>query len=135
MRSTSTSTAPSPGQRLSTISCGLTRLAEADRVADEAQDELRSRRVIELGGRPDLLEVAVVHDRHPVGDLHRLLLVVRDEDRRHVHLLVQAAQPVAELRAHPGVEGAEGLVEEQDARLRGQRARQGHSLPLAARQP
>ena len=69
-----------------------------------------------------------------VGDLHRLLLVVRDEDRRHVHLLVQAAQPVAQLGPHARVEGAERLVEEQDARLRGERAGERHALALAARE-
>jgi hypothetical protein len=71
----------------------------------------------------------------PGRRLHRLLLVVRDEDRRHVHLLVQAAQPVAELRAHAGVEGAEGLVEEQDARLCGECSCERHPLPLPAREP
>ena len=135
MRSTSTSTAPSLGQRRSTTSCGRTsRVAEAHRVADEAQDELRGGSVVELGRRADLLEPAVVEDGDPVGDLHRLLLVVRDEHRRHVHLLVQAAQPVAQLGAHAGVERAERLVEQEDARLRGERARESHPLPLAARE-
>ena len=67
-----------------------------------------------------------------VGDVHRLLLVVRDEDRRHVHLVVQAAQPGAQLLAHARVERAERLVEEEHLRLDGERARERHALPLAA---
>jgi hypothetical protein len=44
---------------------------------------------------------------------------VRDEDRRHVRLVVQAPQPPAELLAHTGLQRPERLVEEQDARLHG----------------
>ena len=109
-------------------------LAQAHGVADEAQNELGGRCVIQLGRRADLLETAVVEHRDPVCNLHRLLLVVRDEHRRHVHLLVQAAQPVAQLGPHAGVEGAEGLIEQEDVRLRGERAGEGHALPLATGQ-
>ena len=76
--------------------------------------------------RPSLID----HDL--LGDLERLLLVVRDEDRRHVDLVVQAAQPRAQLLAHAGVERAERLVEQQHARLHGERAGQRHALALAA---
>ena len=72
----------------------------------------------------------MTHD--PVGDVHRLLLIVRDEDRRDVHLVVQAAQPRAQLLADARVERAERLVEEQHLRLDGERAGERHPLPLAA---
>ena len=49
-------------------------------------------------------------------------------------LVVEAAQPVAQLDAHLRVERAERLVEQQDLRLDGQRARERHPLALAARQ-
>ena len=89
------------------------RVADAVDGADEAHHELVRRVLVELAGAADLLDPAVVHHRDLVGDLHRLLLVVRDEDGRDVHLVVQAAQPVAQLRAHAGVERAERLVEEE----------------------
>ena len=73
-----------------------------------------------------------VHQHHPVGDLHGLLLVVRDEDRRHVDVVVEAAQPRPQLLADAGVERAEGLVEQEDLRLDGERPRERHPLPLAA---
>ena len=76
----------------------------------------------------------MVEDGDAVGDLHRLLLVVGDEDGRHVHLLVEPAEPVAQLGADPCIERAERLVEEEHAGLRGERASKGHPLPLAARE-
>ena len=57
---------------------------------------------------------------------------MRDEDGRHVHLLVQAAQPLAQLGADARVEGAERLVEQQHLRLDRERAGESHALPLAA---
>ena len=66
-----------------------------------------------------------------VGDLHRLLLVVRDEDGRDVHLLVQPAQPLAQLGPDTRVERAEGLVEEEHLRLDREGAGEGHPLALA----
>ena len=64
--------------------------------------------------------------------VHGLLLVVGHEDRGDVGLVVQPAQPVAQLLAHAGVERAEGLVEQQHGGLDGQRPGQGHALPLPA---
>ena len=87
-------------------------------------------------GRADLLDPAVVHHHHAVGDLERLLLVVGHEDAGDADLVVQAAQPAAQLLAHLGVERAEGLVEQQHlaarrrARARGPRA--GAGRPRAA---
>ena len=88
--------------------------------------------LVELVGGSRLLDLAVVHHHQLLGDVHRLLLVVGDEDRRHVHLLVEVAQPGAQVLADLGVEGAEGLVEQQHLRLHGQRPGQGHALALAA---
>ena len=88
--------------------------------------------LVEVARRADLLDLAVVHHHDLLGHLHRLLLVVRDEDGRHVDLVVEAAQPGAQLLAHRGVERAERLVEQQHARLDGERAGEGHALALAA---
>ena len=49
-----------------------------------------------------------------------------------VHLVVQAAQPDAQLLADARVERAERLVEQQHLRLDGERAGERHALPLAA---
>ena len=58
-----------------------------------------------------------VFETRPVGDVHRLLLVMGDEDRRHVHLVVKPAKPGAQVLAHLRVESAERLVEQQYLRL------------------
>ena len=69
---------------------------------------------------------------HPVGELQRLLLVVGDEDGGVAGLVVDLAQPAAQILAHLGVERAERLVEQQHARLDRQRAGKRDALPLAA---
>ena len=47
-------------------------------------------------------------------------------------LVVDFAQPAAEVAAHLGVQGAERLVEQEHARLDGERSGEGDALPLAA---
>ncbi len=64
-------------------------------------------------GVPACSMLALVHHHDLLGDLHRLLLVVRHEDRRHVDLLVQPAQPFAQLAADLRVQRAERLVQQQ----------------------
>ncbi len=109
-------------------------LADAGGRADEAHHELALRLLVEVARPADLLDHAVVHHRDLVGDLHRLLLVVGDEDGRDVHLFVEAPQPFAQLRAHARVEGAERLVEQEHLGLDRERAGERHPLPLAARE-
>src|SRR5690606_41920375 len=54
----------------------------------------------------------------------RLVLVVGDEHRGLPGLVVQAAQPAAQLHPHLGIERTEGFVEQQYGRIDRQRARQ-----------
>lgn len=88
------------------------------------------RGVVHLGRGSDLLDAALVEHRDPIGDIQRLGLVVGDQHRGHVHLVVQPAQPGAQVLAHLGVQRAERLVEQQHLRVDGQRPRQRHPLPL-----
>jgi len=90
--------------------------------------------LIEVARRADLLDRAVVDHHDLLGHLHRLLLVVGDEHGRHVDRVVEASQPGAQLLSHGGVERAEGLVEQQHARLDGERPGQRHALALATRE-
>ena len=89
--------------------------------------------VVKLLRRADLLDAALIQHDDAIGELHRLVLVMRDEDRGEAGLLVDFAQPTAQILAHAGVERAKGLVEQQHARLDGERARERHALALAAR--
>ena len=62
--------------------------------------------------RADLFDSPPVHHGDLLGDVHRLLLVVRDEQRRDLHLFVQPPQPAPQLLADRRVERAERLVEQ-----------------------
>ncbi len=104
-----------------------------ERFADEVLHKGGLRLLVDLLRRTDLLQAALVEHDHAVGELERLLLVVRHEHRGDVDLLVQLAQPAAQFLAHLGVERAERLVEQEDARLDGERARERHALALPAR--
>ena len=74
----------------------------------------------------------MIHDGDAVGNFERLFLIVGDEDAGDVEFIVQPPEPAAEFFAHPGIERAEGLVEQQDTRLHGESARQSYALPLSA---
>ena len=102
------------------------------RFADEAEHEGRGRRVVDLVGGADLLDPALAHHHHAVGELHRLLLVVGDEDGGVPGAVVDLAEPAAQLAPHFCVERAERLVEEEHARLDGERSGKRDALPLTA---
>ncbi len=74
-----------------------------------------------------------LHHRHAVRDLQRLFLIVGHENGRDMDRVVQPAQPAPQFAPDRGVERAERLVEQQHARLDGERARQSHALALPAR--
>lgn len=87
------------------------------------------------GWRPLLQHLAGVHHHQAVGQHGGFVQVVRDEHDRDRHVAPQVGQqPVQALAVHL-VDGGEGFVQQQHARLAGQRARHRHALLLAARQP
>jgi len=53
--------------------------------------------VVKLLWRSDLLDAALVQHDDAVGEFHRLVLVVRDEDRGEAGLFVNFAQPAAQI--------------------------------------
>ena len=87
---------------------------------------------VELLRRPHLLDPAPVEHDHLVGNFERLLLIVRDEETRHMNLVMQQPKPRPQLFAHLGVKGAERLVQQQHLGPRCQCPRQRHPLALAA---
>ena len=93
-------------------------------VAEEPGDERGRRVLVQLLGRAHLLDPPAVEHHDLVGDLEGLLLVVGDEQARDVDLVVEPAEPGAQLLADLGVEGAERLVEEQHLGPGGQGPRQ-----------
>ena len=69
-----------------------------------------------------------------LGEEHRLGDRVRDEQHRRAAVGPQRAQLVVELLARDLVERGEGLVEQQQARLGDERARERHTHAHAARE-
>ena len=131
--STST-TAPVPAHSIRIVPVegrGDPPLEQVD-VADEVGDVARVRLLVDLGRRRHLDDPAVVHHRDPVGDGHRLLLVVGDDDEGEAELLLEVDQLELRLLAELLVERAERLVEEEHLRLLGERAGERHALLLAA---
>ena len=100
---------------------------------DEVGDERRRRVAVDLQRRADLLDHALVHHDDAVGHRERLFLVVRHHHRRHAELALQRADLVAQVHAHDGVQRRQRLVEQQQPRRGGQRARQRDALLLPAR--
>ena len=92
-------------------------VAERLRVADEGHDELCCGLVVELARAAHLLEFAVVDDGDLIGDLHCLVLIVRDEYRRDVDDVVQLAEPLAQLDARVRAELREWLRQLHDVVL------------------
>src|SRR5215203_169640 len=99
---------------------------------DKAHDELVGRLLVEVLWAAYLLYLAVVHKDDVIRHLHRLFLVVGDQDGSYPDVFVQAAKPSPQFLADPGVEGAEGLVQQENVRLDSEGARQGHPLALAS---
>ena len=102
-------------------------------LADKVGDKGRARLLVNLHGRAHLLDVTALQNDDIVGDLHGLILIMRDKDARDAELTNRPAEPAAQLLAHLRVDGRKGFVEQQQFRLRRERPRKGHALPLAAR--
>ena len=99
--------------------------------ADEVRDERGCGPRVDERRRPQLLQLAGLHDADPVRDRERLLLVVGDEQRRDADLQLHSPDLVPQPRADLGVERGERLVEQQHLGVDRQRAGKRHALLLA----
>ena len=102
------------------------------RRAEEPGDEARRRPLEQIERRALLLDHAVAHQHDPVGERHRLDLVVRDVDHRGGDLLMQPLDLDAHLVAELRVEVGERLVEQEELRVAHDGAADGDALALAA---
>ena len=94
-------------------------------------EEVRGPVVEHLRAR-DLLEHAAAHHADAVAERHRLALVVRDVDRRHLQVALDPRDLGAHLDAHLRVEVRERLVHQERHRLAHDRAAHRDALALAA---
>ena len=58
---------------------------------EETHHPVIRRVLVDVMRMSDLLHAPVVEHDDLVSDFHRFFLVMRDDDRRHVHLVVQPA--------------------------------------------
>ncbi len=75
----------------------------------------------------------IEHD-NPVAHIARGRQIVRDEQGGEPGAALQFAQKVQDLGLYRHVEGADGLVKEDEFRVRDQRACDRDTLPLTARE-
>src|SRR5262245_57741463 len=100
--------------------------------AEKSRDEFGLRVVINLVGRAELFQPPTVENGDLISHLHRLFLIVSDEERRDAQLPQQSPDLAAQAGARLRIERAERFVEEQQIGLVSQRAGDGHALLLAA---
>jgi hypothetical protein len=75
-----------------------------------------------------------MQDRNAIGQLQGFVLIVGHEDRRLTRALMDIAQPTPQVLADLGVERAERFIEQENARLDGERAGERDPLPLPSRE-
>ena len=92
------------------------------------------RLLVDLGGRADLLDAALVEHRDAVAHRERLALVVGDEDERDADVALDLLQLDLHLLAELEVERTERLVEEQHPRSVHERPRERDPLALSTRE-
>jgi len=80
----------------------------------------------------DLFNGGIVHDNDFVGDFHGFINIMGDEQAGDADIVVEAAEPAAELFADIGIEGGKWLVKKEYPRFHGQGAGQGDTLALSA---
>ena len=89
--------------------------------------------VVDLVRRADLLDMARPHHHDPLGQRHRLDLVMGDVDDRRAHFLMQLLDLGAHVGAKLGVQIGQRLVEQEHLRIAHDRPAHGDALALAAR--
>src|SRR6185369_668513 len=100
----------------------------------EVGDEAGLRRLPDLRRRSFLYGAPRVHHGHAVAEPQRLRHVVGDEDDGLAQAALQGLELVLQAAAGQGVEGPEGLVHEQQRRIRTERPGQARAVALASRE-
>ena len=88
--------------------------------------------MVEIGGRADLFDLAVIQDGDTIAERHGFVLVVGDVDERGSKLALQRSKFGLEFLTQLEVEGTERFVEQEHARFINDCAGEGDALALAA---
>ncbi len=98
------------------------------RVADEERHEAVGRAFIDVGGRCQLLQLALTHHGDQVGHGERFGLVMGDIDRGGAEAVAETLDLAAHGEAQARIEVGERLVHEKRGGIADDRACQGHAL-------
>src|SRR5882672_1051093 len=104
------------------------------RTTDKTRYEHVLRKVVDTVRRIGLQYVALVHHDHVIGQRHRFVLIMGDEDRGRAQALVQAAQFDAHQLTELRIQRAQRLVHQESLWLAHDRAPEGNSLAVASGQ-
>ena len=104
------------------------------RVADKCCDLLAPWPVVQRFGRIGLEYLAIKHHGHMIGQTERLLLIVRDQNRRRIHSAQQLPNFDPQMGTQFSIEAGERFIQKQDFRFRGQCPSQRDPLLLPAAQ-
>ena len=88
----------------------------------------------EIGRCVALHDPAFTQEHDPVGERHRFVVIVRDDERRHVGQAQHRAEIVDQPVVQQTIERSEWLVEHQHTRSRRERAGQRDPLLLTSGQ-
>ena len=102
------------------------------RLSDELRGEAGGGVIVDLLGSAHLLKAAATHHGDAVGHVQGLLLIVGDVDEGDAQALLNVLQLHLHLAPQLQIQRAQGLVQQQQLRLKDQRAGDGHALALSA---
>ena len=88
----------------------------------------------EVGARRKLDDLPEIHHGHAVAEELDGREVVRDEQAREAHVMLEVAQQVQDRRLHRDVERRDRLVRDEHAGVKDERASEADALPLSAGQ-
>ena len=121
---------PAGAGRTRAVGPGVHQVRDAQEVGHVGVGRL----LVDVDRGAHLGHLARLHDGQPVGHGEGLLLIVGHVEEGDPHRLLQRLELDLQGAAQLGVEGAQGLVEQQDGRVEHQGAGQGHPLLLTAGQ-
>ncbi len=101
-------------------------------LADEVGNEVGFRVIVEIIDGAELFDLTFIHQGDPIGHDERFLLIVGDKNEGDAEFCLQIFQFDLHVLAKLGIEGGEGLVEEQDLGAADESSGESYALALPA---
>ena len=92
-----------------------------------------ARRAQHILSRAFFHNAAEIHHRNPVRDMAHNAKIMADQHKGQAQIAYQIAQQIDHLRLHRNIQGADGFIPDDQARIARERARNRDALALPAR--